>query len=299
MSSTFRFLPVALVLGASACRKDPPPAEPAPATVPAVARTIMEAADQYLTRDSARLRYREAGQGEAVVILHGYTQRIEAVKDLADSLSGSYRVIVLDERGFGESTKFGDPARYGDAFGDDVVALLDQLQIQKAHLVGHSMGAAIAADVAVRYPTRVSSISLLAGPFYADSAALARKAAPYVASLRKGTGLTSFVKWLVPGIPDSAATDINRQLLAANDSTVLVAVLSGMGGLTVPAGAKPDSTIRVLIAVGETDPLLPQSRALKALWPKATLIEAKGSNHFDVITRGEVVAGIRTTIRGT
>jgi 3-oxoadipate enol-lactonase len=298
MSHPSRLLALALLLGALACKSDEPPeVQPSPAA-PVVARTIMEAPDQFLTRDSARLRYREAGQGEAVVILHGYTQRIEAVKDLADSLSGSYRVIVLDERGFGESTKFPDPARYGDAFGDDVIALLDQLQIPKAHLVGHSMGAVIAADVAVRYPTRVSSISLLAGPFFPDSAALARKTAPYVASLKRGTGLTSFVKWIVPGIPDSVAIDLNRQLLAANDSSVLVAVLSGMGGLVVPAGAKPDSTIRVMIAVGDLDPLLPQSRFLKAQWPRATLIEAKGSNHFDVITRAEVVEAIRAAIRG-
>jgi len=296
MTTTSRFLAAALLLGAPACSKSDQPPAAAPAAP--VARTIMEAPDHYFTRDSARLRYREAGQGDAVVILHGYTQRLELVKDLADSLSGSYRVIVLDERGFGESTKFGDPARYGRAFGDDVIALLDQLQIPKAHLIGHSMGASIAADVALRYPSRTASISLLAGPFFPDSAAFTKAAAPYLASLKRGDGLKSFVMWLVPGIPDSMAADLNRQLLAANDSSVLVAVLSGMGGLTVPKGARPDSAIRVLIAVGDTDPLLPQSRALKAQWPSATLLEAAGANHFDVITRGEVVAAIRALIGG-
>lgn len=295
MTTTSRFLATLLLLGAPACKPDTPPAAPPTA---AVARTIQEAPDQFFTRDSARLRYREAGQGEAVVILHGYTQRIEAVQALADSLSGSHRVIVLDERGFGESTKYGDPTRYGRAFGDDVIGLLDRLQIPRAHLVGHSMGASIAADVALRYPARVASISLLAGPFFPDSAAFARVVAPYVASLKRGNGLTTFISWLVPGIPDSMAADLNRQLMAGNDHGVLVAVLDGMGGLVPPAGAKPDSSIGVLIAVGSADPLLPQSRALKALWPRATLIEAAGANHFDVITRGEVVAGIRALIRG-
>lgn len=295
MTTTSRILAVLLLLGAPACKPDQPPA-PAPAAT--VARTIQEAPDQYFTRDSVRFRYKEAGQGDAVVILHGYTQRIERVQDLADSLAGSNRVIVMDERGFGESTKFSDPARYGRAFGDDVIALLDHLEIQRAHLIGHSMGAAIAADVALRYPTRTASISLVAGPFYPDSAAIAKVLAPYVTSLEKGRGLKSFIAWIAPGISDSMAADLDKQLQASNDHGALVAGLKAMGGLAVPAGAKPDSTIRVLIAVGSKDPLLPQSRALKVLWPNATLVEVPGTDHFVVITRGEVVAAIRALIRG-
>lgn len=295
MTTATRIL-AALFLGVTACSKpDLPPAEPA--AVVTVARTIMEAPDQYITRDSVRLRYREAGQGDPVVILHGYTQRLDLVKDLADSLSGTHRVIALDLRGFGESTKLADPAQYGRAFGDDVIALLDQLQIPKAHLVGHSLGASIAADIALRYPTRTSSISLLAGPFFPDSATFARKVAPYVASLKKGTGLLSFIEWLAPGIPDTMAVQVNKQLLESNDHGVLVAVLSGMGGVA-PAAGKPDSTIRVLIAVGDGDPLAPQSRALKVKWPSARLLELPGVDHFTVLNKGEVVAAIRETLRG-
>lgn len=295
MTPTFRLLAATLLLAAPACKPEPPAAEPA--AVVTVARTLMEAPDQYITRDSVRLRYREAGQGDPVVILHGYTQRLDLVKDLADSLSNTHRVIALDLRGFGESTKLADPARYGRAFGDDVIALLDQLQIPKAHLVGHSMGASIAADIALRYPARTASISLLAGPFFNDSAAFARKVAPYVASLKKGTGLLSFIEWIAPGIPDTMAVQVNQQLMDSNDHEVLVAVMSNMGSVAAAAG-KPDSTIRVLIAVGDGDPLLPQSRALKAKWPSARLLELPGVDHFTVLNKGEVVAAIRETVRG-
>jgi pimeloyl-ACP methyl ester carboxylesterase len=290
--STFRLLPLALVFAASACSKDAPPAEPAAP----VARTIMEAPDQYFTRDSARLRFREAGQGEPVVLLHGYTQRIEGMLPLADSLTGSHRVIVMDLRGFGESTKFGDADRYGRAFAVDVVALLDHLQIQRAHLVGHSMGASIAADLALAYPDRVASMTLIAGPFYPDSAAIASSLSPYVVELEQGRGFTKFLDWLVPALPDSLVAAIGKDLLATNDHGSLVAALKAMGGLDVPAGDKPDSTIEVVIAVGTNDPLLPQSRALKALWPHATLVEAE-ADHFDIISKGNVVEAIRAAIR--
>jgi pimeloyl-ACP methyl ester carboxylesterase len=232
------------------------------------------------------------------VILHGYTQRIEGVQALADLLAATNRVIVFDERGFGESTKLSDPTRYGRAFGDDVIALLDTLHIQKAHLIGHSMGALIAVDVALRYPSRTSTIALIAGPFFPDSAAYARVVAPYVAKLEKGKGLKDFIVWLVPGIPDSTAAGLDQQLQAGNDHGVLIATLATMPGLVPAAGAKPDSNIRVMIAAGTRDPLLPQARGLKSRWPSATLITAEGANHFEIVTRAEVVAGIRALLRG-
>lgn len=146
-----------------------PAASPAQVAAPAAPRTIAEAPDRFFSHAEARLRYREAGRGQPVVLLHGYTQRIELMEDLADSLSGSFRVIVFDERGFGESTKFSDPARYGWAMVEDVIELLDHLRIRRAHVVGHSMGALVAAQVALRHPDRIASASLLAGPFFPDS----------------------------------------------------------------------------------------------------------------------------------
>jgi pimeloyl-ACP methyl ester carboxylesterase len=298
MILSFRLLAAAVLLGALACKPDQPPeAAPAAAAPTQAAQTIQAAPDQYFTRDSLRFRYREAGQGDPVILLHGYTQRLEGLQDLADSLAGTNRVIVMDERGFGESTKFSDPAKYGRAFGDDVIALMDSLKIPKAHFVGHSMGALIAADLALRYPARTSTISLLAGPF-TDSTSLAKLWRPFVADLEQGRGLKGFVKWLVPGIPDSMATGFDQQLQASNDHGSLVAALKAMPAIVLPNGAKPDSGIRVLIAVGGGDPLLRMARALKALWPNATLVEAAGANHFDVVTRAEVVGAIRTVIRG-
>jgi pimeloyl-ACP methyl ester carboxylesterase len=64
---------------------------------------------------------------------------------------------------FGRSSKFGDADKFGQKMVDDVVQLMDHLNIQRAHLVGHSMGALIAANVASRYPNRVSTAALVAG----------------------------------------------------------------------------------------------------------------------------------------
>jgi pimeloyl-ACP methyl ester carboxylesterase len=270
---------------------------PAPATTPqpagAPAATLAVGADQYFDRDGVRLRYRDVGRGEPVVLLHGYTQRIELMQDLADSLSGAYRVIVLDERGFGKSTKSADPRRYGPAMVEDVIGLLDHLRIPRAHLVGHSMGASVAARAALRYPSRVTTVSLLAGPFFADSAAFAAMATPFVQDLERGQGFTAFINWLFPGLPDSIVAAGSTQLLAENDLGSLIGAMSSMGGLMVPAEAARASRVPALVAVGTADPLLPQSRAVVALWPGARLVELPNVNHDAIRAHGAVVVAIR------
>ena len=232
------------------------------------------------------------------MILHGYADRLEFMAPLADSLGAGYRVIVLDHRGFGQSTKFSDPERYGDEMSDDVIGLLDHLQIPRAHLIGHSMGAVIAEDVALRYPSRVESVSLIAGPFYADSAQFAAMTKPWLDDLAKGKGLVRFLVWLFPGIPDTTAAEYSRQALAANDMGAMQAAMPAMAELMVPAGARPDTSIEVLLVVGTGDPLLANSRALKRLWPAAALVEVAGADHDNVRAKGETVAAIREVVKG-
>ncbi len=261
---------------------------------PAAAPTILQAPDQFFTRGEVRLRYREAGQGEPVVLLHGYTQRIELMQDLADSLSPGFRVIVFDQRGFGESSKFSDPARYGRGMTADVIGLLDHLGIRRAHLVGHSMGALVAASAAERHPDRVASASLIAGPFYPDSAQFARMAEPWIGALERGEGLVEFGKWILPGIPDSIMVAFNAQIMAMNDLGSLIAAFRSMGGL-VPT-RQPGRSTRILIAVGTGDPLLPQSQGLKARWTGARYLELPGVNHDAIRAHGQVVQAIREIV---
>lgn len=274
----------------------PSPATTPPAEAPAAA-TLAAGADQYFDRDGVRLRYRDVGRGEPVVLLHGYTQRIELMQDLADSLSSSYRVIVLDGRGFGQSTKSPDPRRYGAAMVEDVIGLLDRLRIRQAHLVGHSMGALVAANAALRHPSRVATASLLAGPFYPDSAEFAAMSAPFVQALERGQGLTGFVSWIFPGIPDSVAAAFSAQGLAQNDLGSLIATMRSMGSLMVTAEQARGARVPALVAIGTGDPLLPQSRSVAVLWRGARLLELPSVNHDAVRAHGAVVAAIRELLR--
>ena len=294
MKLLHRVVTTGALAGFAACTPAPAPT-PQPAVAPAA--TLAAGADQYFDRDGVRLRYRDVGRGDPVVLLHGYTQRIELMQDLADSLSGAYRVIVLDERGFGRSTKSSDPGRYGRAMVGDVIGLLNRLGIPRAHLIGHSMGASIAANVALRSPDRVATVSLLAGPFFPDSAAFAAMSEPFVRDLEQGKGLTGFVSWIFPGIPDSIAAGFSAQGLAENDLGSLIGALRAMGGLMLPAESARSTRVPALVAVGTADPLLPQSRNIASLWPGARLVVLPNVNHDAVRAHGAVVAAIRELLR--
>ena len=105
----------------------------------AVVQPLLEAPDRFFTSNGVSIRYRVIGEGPPMLLLHGYTDRLEMWAGTADSLARDFRVIVPDLRGSGLSTKFGDPAQYGGKLMDDLVGLLDHLWIREVHVVGYSM----------------------------------------------------------------------------------------------------------------------------------------------------------------
>jgi pimeloyl-ACP methyl ester carboxylesterase len=273
----------------------PAPASPVLASI--APRRLSDARDQFFTVGDVRLRYREYGRGEPVVLLHGYAGSLEMWSWLGDSLALNHRVIVLDERGFGQSSKFADPARFGRAMGEDVVALLDQLHIKRAHLVGHSMGALVAGYVAAYHPERVATASLLAGPFYPDSAKFAGETGRWVDDLERGAGLRALIRWLDPAMTDSSVAAIDAEVMAHNDLASLKAVMRAMGGLTVERNRARSIGVPAVAVVGTTDPLLPQSQAIVSSWPGARLVEVPTATHMTVLSNPAVLAAVREQMR--
>lgn len=293
-----RSLVLALALvSASACSRDETPEARQAGTIAGGAATkLSAAADQFVQAGDVRLRYRDVGSGTPIVFIHGYSRSLEDWLVLADSFP-SHRVIAYDVRGFGRSTRITDVRRHGDAYVEDVAALLDHLKIDRAHLVGHSMGALIAANVAVAHPQRVASATLIAGPTHTDSAAFARETAPWVRDLESGVNLRKFISWLFPGTPDSVARGMSAQAMAANDSMVMVTAMRAMPALAIPTKTMTAATVPVFVTVGGRDPLAPYSRTLAKHWPGAQLLEVPDMDHVTIMNHPQVLAGIRAIAR--
>ena len=110
-----------------------------------------------------RIRYVETGRGTPVVMIHGLGASLYAWrKNLAPIAAAGFRVIAFDLPGFGFSGKTAPASGYdNESYVGATVALLDSLHIADAVLVGHSMGGAIAAQVAIDHPERVRGLVLI------------------------------------------------------------------------------------------------------------------------------------------
>ncbi|MEX0620503.1 MAG: alpha/beta fold hydrolase, partial [Solirubrobacterales bacterium] len=103
-----------------------------------------------------------AGQGDPVVCLHGLGATKASFLTTIEAMSGTNRVIAVDLPGFGDSDKPLDAPYNAAWFAGTVIGLLDELGIDRAHLVGNSMGGRVAIEAGLLYPERIRSTVLLA-----------------------------------------------------------------------------------------------------------------------------------------
>ena len=116
--------------------------------------------DHRFDAKGVKLHYIVEGEGEPVVLIHGLysSARINwQMPGVVSLLSKKYRVIALDMPGHGESDKPAGEEAYGLELVEDIVRLLDHLRIEKAHIVGYSMGGMIAVKFMARHQERVLS----------------------------------------------------------------------------------------------------------------------------------------------
>jgi len=112
------------------------------------------------TRDGVRLYYEEAGSGSDVVFVHEYAGDYRTWEAQMRFFARAHRCITYSQRGYPPSDVPGDGAQYSqDIARDDVLALMDALKIDKAHVVGHSMGAYTALHVGIKAPARCLSVT--------------------------------------------------------------------------------------------------------------------------------------------
>ena len=113
-----------------------------------------------INANGATLYYDIQGSGYPLVLIAGYTCDHTFWDPLLHDLSQSYQVVIFDNRGAGQTKDAGGPLSV-ELMADDVMVLCQELNLKKPHMVGQSMGGAIAQIIATRYPEKINKLGIL------------------------------------------------------------------------------------------------------------------------------------------
>jgi pimeloyl-ACP methyl ester carboxylesterase len=226
--------------------------------------------------DSAgiKIHYQDVGSGEAVVLVHGFASTAEhnwGGTGWIAALSEKYRVIALDVRGHGLSCKPHSPEAYGYAgMGADVTRLMDHLRIERAMLMGYSMGSSIAIELMLSHPERFRAI-VLGGIAYDDG--LEDKA--------DRDAIAEAYRADDPATIKSPVAKAYRRFAESmpNDLKALAALIDAERAPFDPAKL---AAVRmpVLIVVGTKDNAIGDPKPLAKMIPDARLVMLEGRDHM-------------------
>lgn len=219
----------------------------------------------------------DEGEGDPIVLVHGFASNIDvnwiAPGWISTLRNAGRRVLALDCRGHGRSSKPHDPKAYGlPIMGEDVLALLDHVEVERADLLGYSMGGRIGALLMLKHPARIRSAilggigaSLITGPGRGDHIVAALEA------------------------PSSAAVanPLARsfRIFAEQTKSDLAALAACMRSLAHQFRPEELAKCKVpsLIVRGGDDDIAGPAREIAAMIPGAHYVEIPERNHMSAV----------------
>lgn len=183
-----------------------------------------------------RISLLTAGAGEPVILIHGLGATKGSFLPTVAALAPSFRTIALDLPGFGDSYKPLSAPYHPPFFARAIIDVLDALELDRAHLIGNSLGGRVALEVGLRHPDRVGRLALLA-PSLAWRRA--RPWAPLVRVLRPELGLVQATpRWAVEGIAHRILPVASSNWVRAGVDEFLRAYLTPRGRVAFYAAAR-------------------------------------------------------------
>jgi len=206
----------------------------------------------------AKLSTLEAGTGPPLLAIHGLGGTKGSFLPTVAALAGRFRVIAVDLPGFGDSDKPIGAAYDARFFAGSCTDLLDALELSRVHLIGNSLGGRVALEIALRYPSRVGRVALLA-PSLAW-----RRARPWVPLLR----LTRPELGLVQLAPRPVVEGIVHRLIpSADDGWTAAGVDEFLRAYLTPAG-------RAAFYAAARHIYLEQPHGEAGFWPRLETLHA-------------------------
>jgi len=249
------------------------------------------AADGFFDSNGVKIHYVVEGQGEPVVLVHGFTASIPVqwqLPGIFSKLAKEYQVIAIDNRGHGKSEKPHDVKQYGPEMVLDVIRLMDHLTIKKAHVVGYSMGGFMTGYMLANHPDRLITATLGGAGWSKPNDERFNFIDELAESLDAGKGIRPLIERLVPADrpkpTEEQIASINQMLMLTNDSKALAACIRGMKSLSVTEDKLKANKVPVLAIIGEKDPLKVGVDEMRGKMANLTVDVIEGADHMTTFT---------------
>ena len=261
-------------------------------------------ADLFFDSNGVRMRYVEQGAGSPVVMLHGYTGTLDrhfVASGVFATVAKDHRAIAMDLRGHGKSGKPHDPKAYGDELAQDVVRLLDHLKIDRAHIVGYSLGAVIAGRLVTTNPNRLLSVAFVArSPVRQISEADRKFIEDSIQEMESDLPFRSLAVAVQPVgqplPPDDELRKLVAPLVAANDIKAFAAMWRGGAFLLTDDAALKRAKFPMAEIVGSLDPSIAELEPFRKAHPQIKTLVLEGATHGgaqSVLLRPETIAALK------
>lgn len=229
------------------------------------------------------IHYTEEGEGELVVLLHGWGSNIELFRPTIDTLKGNYKVVAMDMPGFGQSEEPDEPWDV-DRYVDFLLAFLEPYHADKVILLGHSFGGRVIIKLCAReLPFTVDKVVLVDAAGVLPEKSLWEKFKQKLIALTGWFFKLAIIQKLFPHLIEAlrrrsgsadynAATPVMRQTLVKVVNEDLCDLM-------------PHVTCPTLLIWGTADTATPFSDAVKmnSLMPESAIVRLEGAGHFSFL----------------
>jgi abhydrolase domain-containing protein 6 len=233
--------------------------------------------------------YLEGGQGETVLLIHGFQSNKDIWVRLAGQLTDNYHVIAIDLPAHGDSNIMMDKSYTIAEQVQRVVAIMDQLQLkQPVHVMGHSMGGAIALNLAATAPQRVKTLGLVSAAGVVSpqpsqlQLALAKGKNPLIVQTKDDyQAMLEFTMSKAPYIPGPMISVFTQEALGREPIAQKIFKDINSQVALPPEKVLPTITVPVLVLWGDEDKVLDVSatEVFKKWLPRSEVVILKGVGH--------------------
>lgn len=264
------------------------------ATLTAAAQDIAAGQTHFAKLDQARIHYVNYGKGDdALVLIHGWTQSIDAWRDNIPELASRYRVIALDLPGHGKSDKPqfsgkavprdrpSPPFVYSmDLFARAVEAVMRDAKVKRAVLVGHSMGTPVARQFYRKFPEKTLAIIVVDGSLrpFGNKAMMDQMIAGF-----RGPGYRDAVGQMMTAISGpNLSAEVKARINTASNNTPQYVLVSAFEGMADESIWGEDKINVPVLAIMARSPFFPPNveESFRGVAPKMDFQMWDGAGHF-------------------